>query len=82
MNNPMDLEPAAAARLVKREVPATDKEGKPTGKMQRVPIEAGEVFAVRVRDGDVTVITTAGERLTGTLPPAKGTGAGDGGTKP
>lgn len=68
MENPMDLKPAEAARLVKRQVPEKDKEGKPTGKRVDAPIEADEVFACRVREGAVTVVTTSGEKLTGTLP--------------
>lgn len=68
MENPMDLDPAAAAKLVGREVPVLDKEGKATGKTYRKPIDTSEVFACRVRDTAVTVITTSGEKLTGTLP--------------
>ncbi|NMG29353.1 hypothetical protein [Aromatoleum evansii] len=68
MENTMDLEPAAAAKLVGREVPVLDKEGKATGKTERKPIAAAEVFACRVRDTAVTVITTSGEKLTGNLP--------------
>lgn len=68
MENPMDLEPAAAAKLVGREVPVLDKDGKPTGKTERKAIGASEVFACRVRDTDVTVITTSGEKLTGKVP--------------
>ena len=67
MNNPMDLEPAEAAKLVGREVPVLDKDGKPTGKTERKPIAAREVFACRVRDTTVTVVTTAGEKLTGVV---------------
>lgn len=68
MNNPMDMEPAAVAKLVGREAPVLDKDGKATGKTYRKPIDASEVFACRVRDTAVTVITTAGEKLTGVLP--------------
>lgn len=68
MNNPMDLKPAEAAKLVAREIAVRDKDGKPTGKTELKPIAAAEVFACRVRDTAVTVITTAGEKLTGTLP--------------
>lgn len=68
MNNPMDLPAAEAAKLVRRDVPELDRDGKPTGKTKPAPVGADEVFAVRVRDTAVTVITTAGEKLTGTLP--------------
>lgn len=69
MENPMDLEPAKVAKLVGREVPVLDKEGKPTGKTERKPISPDEVFACRVGfDGAVTVVTTSGEKLTGMLP--------------
>lgn len=69
MNNPMDLKPAEAAKLVGRDVPVLDKDGKPTGKLERRPIKAEEVFACRVADdGAVTVVTTSGEKLTGNLP--------------
>lgn len=69
MKNPMDLRQAEAAKLVGREVPMLDKEGRPTGKAERKPITTAEVFACRVHDdGAVTVVTTAGEKLTGALP--------------
>jgi hypothetical protein len=68
MENPMDLEPAEAAKLVGREVPVLDRDGKPTSKTERKPISARDVFACRVRDDAVTVVTTAGEKLTGVLP--------------
>lgn len=69
MNNSMDLEPAAAAKLVGRDVPTLDKDGKPTGRTERKPIAAAEVFACRVaEDGAVTVVTTSGEKLTGKVP--------------
>lgn len=66
MENPMDLPAAKAAKLVAREVPELDKNGEPTGKRVRQEIGAEEVFACRVRDTQVAVVTTAGERLIGT----------------
>lgn len=68
MENPMDLPAAEAAKLVHRDVPELDEAGTPTGKLARGAVKPDEVFAVRVRDTGVTVITTSGERLTGLLP--------------
>ncbi|MCB1909982.1 MAG: hypothetical protein KDH15_21685 [Rhodocyclaceae bacterium] len=67
MENPMDLAPAEAAKLVKRQVPEVGKDGKTTGKLVDASVKADEVFASRVRDDKLTVVTTAGEKLTGTL---------------
>lgn len=72
MNNPMDLPEAEAARLVRRLVPALDKDGKPTGEMAERPVKAAEVFAVTVRDEIVTVVTIDGQKLVGALPQKKG----------
>lgn len=71
MNTPMDLPAAEAAKLVKRSVPVM-KDGKPTGEHKDVPIKADEVFACRVRDQDVTVITVDGQKLTSVLSAARG----------
>lgn len=67
MEHRMDLAPAEAAKLVKREVPELGKDGKPTGKSVEAPIKADEVLACAVRGSAVTVVTIAGEKLTGTL---------------
>lgn len=67
MKNPMDLPAVQAAKLVVREV-AEKKDGKPTGKTVKSQVKPDEVFACRVRDGEVTVVTTAGEKLFGILP--------------
>jgi hypothetical protein len=72
MQHPMELEAAEAAKLVGRDVPELGEDGLPTGKMSRQPLEADEVLAVRVRDHVVTVVTVAGERLTGEVPAARG----------
>lgn len=68
MDNPMDLPAAQAAKLVKRQIPEADEDGNPTGKMKPVDVDADEVFACRVRDTVLTVITTDGVRLTGAVP--------------
>jgi len=61
------LTKADAAKLVKREVPVLDKQGKPTGKTTKVAVEADEVFAYAVReDGTVVVVTVDGQKLFGT----------------
>lgn len=64
------LTPKDLAKLVKREVPEI-KDGKPTGKMVEQAIRPEEVLAHAVRGDVVTVVTIAGEKLTGTVP-AKG----------
>lgn len=68
MENPMDMPAADAAKLVKRQAPELAEDGTPTGKLVDAAVQADEVFAVRVRDASVTVITTSGERLLGLLP--------------
>ncbi|MEW8522549.1 MAG: hypothetical protein AB2552_05800 [Candidatus Thiodiazotropha endolucinida] len=54
-----------AAKLVKREVPALDKDGKPTGKMKLVAVKAEEVFSFREYGDHVVVVTTDGQKLRG-----------------
>lgn len=71
MSKPMDMPAAAAARLVRREVPELGRDGKPTGKMVECPVSAVDVFAVAVREGQVTVVTTDGQKLFGELPAGK-----------
>lgn len=62
------LSPAQAAKLVKRQVPEIGKDGKPTGELVDQAIRPDEVLAFVVRDDEVTVVTIAGEKLTGVLP--------------
>lgn len=73
MDNPMDIPAAKAAAAVFREIPEIDKDGKPTGKMVKKPVEADEVLACRLRDEALTVITTDGQKLTGVYVAKKGT---------
>jgi hypothetical protein len=62
------LTKADVAKLVKRAVPALDKEGKPTGKTTKVNIEAAEVFDFAVRDdGTVVVVTVDGQKFFGSV---------------
>lgn len=69
--HPMDLPADEAAKLVTRLAPEFGADGKPTGKDVEVEIGADEVFANRVRGDVLTVVTTAGEKLTGKAPKAK-----------
>lgn len=68
---PMDLTAEQAAKLVKRLAPELGADGKPTGKEVEVEIGADEVFANRVRGDVLTVVTTAGEKLTAKAPKGK-----------
>lgn len=63
----MYVSPVEAAKCVAREVPELDKDGKPTGKTERTPVKADEVLSCRVyaERGEIVVVTTAGEKLTG-----------------
>jgi hypothetical protein len=69
--HPMDLPAEQAAKLVKRMAPEFGADGKPAGKDIEVEIGADEVFANRVRGDVITVVTTAGEKLTGKAPAGK-----------
>ena len=69
--HPMDLPADEAAKLVKRLAPELGADGKPTGKDIEVEISADEVFANRIRGDVITVVTTAGEKLTGKAPKGK-----------
>lgn len=60
-----ELTAVQAAKLVKREVPALDKDGKPTGKMKAVAVKTEEVFSFREYDDHVVVVTTDGQKLRG-----------------
>ncbi len=71
---PEPLTKGEAAKLVKREVPLRDKEGKlvlgkdskPSGKTQLVDIAAEEVLSVtEFDDGRVGVVTVDGQKLYG-----------------
>lgn len=59
------LDKAAAAKLVKREVPAFDKDGKPTGKTKFIDVGADEVFAFKDHGDYVNVVTVDGKKLQG-----------------
>lgn len=61
------LKPGAVAQLVKRTV--ADKDGEPT----EVGIKAADVldWCEYPDEGRIVVVTTAGEKLEGALPPAK-----------
>lgn len=65
-NTPTPLTAEQAAKAVKRQVPEI-KDGKPTGETALQAIRPDEVLAHAVRGGVVTVVTIAGEKLTGEL---------------
>lgn len=60
-----ELTAVQAAKLVKREVPALDKDGKPTEKMKAVAVKTEEVFSFREYDDHVVVVTTDGQKFRG-----------------
>lgn len=65
---PKALTRADAAKLVKRDVPVLGKDGKPTGKTEKVEVAAREVFAFAVREeGTVVVVTIDGQKLFGSV---------------
>ncbi|ATE60161.1 hypothetical protein [Thauera sinica] len=68
MDHPMDLPAAAAAKHVKRVQPEIGEDGKLTGKELQIAVSVNEVFASRLRDDVLTVITTDGQRLVAVLP--------------
>ena len=57
---------AQAAAAVKRTVPVV-KGGNPTGETKEVSVAAEEVLGFAVRGDQVSVVTTDGKRLRGTL---------------
>ena len=63
----VELTAAEAAKAVKREVPALDKDGKPTGKTKLVDVAENEVHAWAVRGELVIVVTVDGQKLVGEL---------------
>lgn len=63
----LELTAAEAAKAVKREVPALDKEGKPTGETKLVSLKVEEVHAWALRGQRVIVVTTDGQKLEGSL---------------
>ena len=69
---PMDVPAEQAAKLVTRPVPELGADGKLTGKQVDEPIRADEVLSNRVRGDELVVVTTSGEKLTGTAPAMKG----------
>jgi len=60
-----ELTAADAAKLVFREAPKLDKDGKPTGKTEKTPIDAHEVMAFRDYGDHVVVVTVDGQKFTG-----------------
>ena len=70
-NTPAPLTAEQAAKAVKWQVPEIEG-GKPTGKMADQAIRPDEVLAHTVRGNVVTVVTLAGEKLTGELPAKAG----------
>lgn len=65
--NAVTLTAAEAAKAVKREVPVVDKDGKATGETKAVSVGVDEVFAWSLRGDAVTVVTTDGQKLVGSL---------------
>ena len=61
------LTAAEVAKAVKREVPVVDKDGKATGETKAVSVGVDEVFAWSLRGDAVTVVTTDGQKLVGSL---------------
>lgn len=60
-----ELTAADAAKLVFREAPKLDDDGKPTGKLTRKPIDADEVLAFRDYGSHVVVVTKDGQKFSG-----------------
>lgn len=60
-----EMTAAAAAKLVAREVPVLDKEGKDTGEVKEVAVKTSEVFSFRDYGDYVVVVTNDGKKLTG-----------------
>ena len=56
---------AQAAKLVFRDVPAKDKDGKPTGEVAKKSIKADEVLAFKDYGTHVVVVTVDGQKFTG-----------------
>lgn len=54
-----------AAKLVFREIPKLDRDGKPTGKVEKQPIAAGELLAWKDHGDHVVVVTKDGQKFTG-----------------
>lgn len=67
-NTPPDtssITAADAAKLVFREVPILNKEGKPTGETKQVAVKASEVLSFRDYGDYVVVVTMGGQKLRG-----------------
>lgn len=64
--NRMDIPAADAAKAVVRKLPHPKNEGETVDQ----PVKADEVLAAAVRDGELIVVTTAGEKLFGKAPKA------------
>lgn len=63
----LPLDKAGAALTVFREKPVIGEDGKPTGETEAVPVSEDEVLAFAVRGDVVTVVTTDGQKLVGSL---------------
>lgn len=63
----LPLDKAGAGAAVFREKPVIGEDGKPTGETEAVPVAEDEVLAFAVRGDVVTVVTTDGQKLVGSL---------------
>lgn len=61
------LTAATAAALVKRPVPAVDKEGNPTGEFKQVEVKTAEVLDFKEYDDRVVVVTRDGQKFEAAL---------------
>lgn len=61
------LTAAEAAKAVKREVPVVGEDGKPNGETKAVKVAEDELLAWSLRGDTVTVVTTDGQKLVGSL---------------
>lgn len=60
-----EMTAADAAKLVSREVPVLNKDGKPSGETKQAAVKASEVLSFRDYGDTVVVVTTDGQKLTG-----------------
>lgn len=60
-----ELTVTEVAKLVFREVPKLDKEGKDTGKTEEKPISPDEVYSWRDHGDHVVVVTKDGQKFRG-----------------
>lgn len=64
-NPQAEMTAAEAAKLVFREAPALNKEGKPTGEIKQIAVKVSEVLSFRDCGDHVVVVTTDGRKLHG-----------------